>query len=85
MPPSALAGDRAADHVDHAEDAAALALDLLDRGERVEGLARLADGDVERVGLDDGIAVAELRGRLGVGRDPGELLDQVRADAARRE
>ena len=33
-------------------------------------------------GSIDRVAVAELRGRLGVGRDPGELLDQLGAHLA---
>ena len=49
---AALARDGAADDVDDAEHASAFALHFLDRGERVEGFARLADGDVERVLLD---------------------------------
>ena len=81
---AAFARDGAADDVDDAEHAAALALDLLHRRERVERLARLADGDVERVLLDHGIAVAELRGRLGVRGNARQLLDQVRADAHRQ-
>ena len=38
--------------------------------------------DVERVGLDDRVAVAELAGRLGVRGDPGQLLDQGGAHLA---
>ena len=78
----ALARDRAADDVDDAEHAAALALHLVHRRQRVGGLARLADGDVERVRLDDRIAVAELGRRLGVGRHARQRLDQVRAGDA---
>ena len=81
-PRAALAGDGAARGVDDAEDPASFALDLLDRGQGVEGLTRLADGDVEGVGLDDRVAVAELRGGLGIGRDAGEALDQLGADEA---
>ena len=66
---AALARDGAADDVDDAQDAAALALDLLHRRQGVERLARLADGDIERVPLDDGIAVAELRRGLGLRRE----------------
>ena len=79
---AAFARDRAADDVDDAQHAAALALDLLHRRQGVERLARLADGDVERVPLDHGIAVAELRCRLGMAGNARERLDQVRADRA---
>src|SRR5204863_4190114 len=69
--------------VDEPDDAAALALDLLDGEQGVEGLARLAHRDVQRVGLDDRVAVAELRRGLGIGRDPGQLLDETGSDLAR--
>jgi hypothetical protein len=75
-----LAGDRGADDVDDADHAAALALQLLHSGERVDRLAGLADGDVERVRLDHRVAVAELRRRLGARRDAGEVLDQLGAE-----
>ena len=80
---AALAGDGAADHVDRAEDLAALALQLLHGHQRVQRLAGLADRDVQGVGVDDGIAVAELGRGLGVGGHPGQLLDQDRAHLAR--
>ena len=79
---SAFSRDRAADDVDDAEHAPALALDFLHRRQGVEGLARLADGDIERVALDDRVAVAEFGGRLGMRRQPGQLLDQMGADEA---
>src|SRR6516165_11088375 len=79
---SAFARDRAADDVDDAEHAAALALDLLHRRQGVEGLARLADGDIEGVALDDRVAVTEFGGRLGMRRQPRQLLDQMGADSA---
>ena len=82
MPLAAFARDRAADDVDDAQHAAALALDLLHRRQGVERLARLADGDVERVHLDHGIAVAELRRGLGLAGDARQLLDQVGAHDA---
>ena len=74
-----LAGDGRADHVDDADHPAALALQLLHRGQGVDGLAGLADRDVERVRLDHRVAVAELGGGLGGGRHPGQVLDQLRA------
>src|SRR6266545_3407922 len=61
----------------------AMALQFLDGGQRVVRLAGLADPDVERVGLHHGVAVAELRGRLGRGRDAGQVLDELRTDLAR--
>ena len=81
-PAVALARDRAADDVDQADDPAALAPDLLHGEQGVDGLAGLADRDVQRVRLDDRVAVAELARRLGVGRDPGQLLDQRGAHLA---
>ena len=80
---AAFARDRAADDVDDPEHAAALALDLLHGGERVERLAGLADGDVQRVVLDHGVAVAKLGRRLRVRRYARELLDELRAHHAR--
>ncbi len=64
-----------------AQHAPALALHLLDRRQGVEGLARLADGDIERVLLDHRVAVAELRGRLGMRR---ECAPAARSGARRR-
>ncbi len=58
--------------------------DLLDGSQRVEGLARLADRHVDRVRLDDRIAIAELRGRLGVGGNPRDALDQLGPGHGRR-
>ena len=80
---AALAPDGAADHVDGPHDLAALALELLHGHQRVARLAGLRDGDVQRVRVHDRAAVAELAGRLGVGGDAGELLDQVRAHLPR--
>src|SRR5580693_7991197 len=79
----ALPGDGAADRVHHAEYAAPLALQLLDGGQRVVGLAGLADPHVQGVRLHDGVAVTELRGGLGRGRDAGQVLDELRANLAR--
>jgi hypothetical protein len=77
-PTTALAGDARTDHVDHAEHRPTLAPDLLDGAQGVERLAGLAHRDIDRVRLNDGIAVAELRGRLGVGGYPCDALDQLR-------
>ena len=74
---AALAGDARAHHVDDAEDGPALAADLLDGPQGVEGLAGLAHRHVDGVRLNDRIAVAELRGRLGVGGDAGDALDEL--------
>ncbi len=76
------AGDRGADDVDDPQHACALALDLQHRAERVGGLPGLGDGDVERLGVDDGRAVPELRGGLGVGGQPGDRLDELGAGDA---
>ena len=72
---AAFTRDRAADNIDDSEHPPAFALHFLHGGERVEGLTRLADGNVERVALDDRVAVAELGGRLGMRRQPRQLLD----------
>ena len=74
----ALPRDGAARGVDDADDVAALALDLLHRGQGVERLARLADRHVQGLGVDDRVAVAELGRGLGVGRDAAQALDQQR-------
>ena len=74
---TAFAGDRAADRVDHAHDAATLALDLLHGGERVERFSRLTNCDVERVLLDHGIAIAKFGGGFCVCRNASELLDEM--------
>ena len=71
--------DRAADGIDDAKYSPALALDFLHRRERVEGFTRLAHRDIERVLLDNRVAVAKLRGRFGVSGDARELLDQLSA------
>ena len=81
-PVAALAPDRAAHHVDRADDLAALAAQLLHRHQRVERLAGLADRHVERVRVHHRVAVPELRGGLGVGRDAGQFLGQHRAHLA---
>src|SRR5271165_1424673 len=81
----ALAGERAADDVDDPEHPAAPAPQLLDGGQGVVGLARLAHRHVEGPALDDRVAVAELGGRLGVGRDAGQLLDELGAELTRVE
>ena len=78
----ALARDRRAHDVDQADAAPALAAYLLHGEQGVDGLAGLADRDVEGVGLDDRVAVAELARRLGVGGDAGQLLDQRRTHLA---
>ena len=76
MPPSHSRAMARAHDVDQPDAAPALAADLLHGEQGVDGLAGLAHRDIEGVGLDDRVAVAELAGRLGVGGDPGELLDQ---------
>ena len=81
-PVAALPADRAAHDVDRPDDLAALAAQFLDRHQRVDRLARLADRDVQRVGVNDRVAVPELRRGLGVGRDAGQFLDQQSAHLA---
>ena len=79
-PRAALARDGAANHIDHTEYGATLALDLLHRAQRVERLAGLADGEVEGVRIDDGVLVAKLCRGLRIGRDARDLFDHARAD-----
>ncbi len=79
-----LAGDRRADDVDDAQRERAALLGLLQRRERVGGLAGLADRDDDRAVLDDRVAVAELAGVLDLGGDLREILHQVLADHAPR-
>src|SRR5271165_6181583 len=75
--------DGAADRVDDAQHSSAFALDLLHRGERVEGFTGLTDGDVERVLLNHRVAVTKLGGRFSMRWDARKLLDQLRTEAPR--
>src|SRR5674536_242649 len=52
-------------------------------GERVGRLARLRDADHQRVGIEDGLAVAELAGYVDLYRHARQLLDGVAHDEAR--
>ena len=60
----------------------ALALGVLQRGQRVGGLARLRDGDDQRVFLRNRVAVAVFAGDLHVGRDAGDRFEPVFGDEA---
>src|SRR5690349_19781606 len=80
---AAFTGDRAGDHVDDPHHAPALALDLLDSGQRLEGFPGLAHRDVKRVALDHRVAIAELGGGLRMRRQTRQLLDQVCAYGTR--
>ena len=51
-------------------------------GERVGRLARLGDADHQRVGAEDGLAVAELAGHVDLHRHARQLLDGVAHDEA---
>src|SRR6516164_9947068 len=79
---AAFTRDCAADDVDDAKHSAALAFHFLHRRQGVEGLARLTDRDIERVALNDRVAVAEFGGGLGMRRQPRQLLDQMGTDRA---
>jgi hypothetical protein len=57
-----LAGDGGADDIVDREHLVALALGFAHRGERVDRLAGLAHHEEERVAIERGVAVAELRG-----------------------
>ena len=69
------AGDGAAHHIDDSQHRHAPALGEAEGGQRVAGLARLADDDDEVVGVEDGVTIAELAGDVHLGRDPGQPLD----------
>ena len=51
--------------------------------QRVDRLARLRDGERERVGAEDRVAVAELAGDLDLDGQPGPVLDRVLRHEAR--
>jgi hypothetical protein len=80
--PVGLAGQGRADHVAQRDDRGALVTGVGGRGDRVGGLARLRDGDHERVVVEDRVAVAELAGDLDLDRDAGPVLDRELADHA---
>ena len=71
----ALARNGRTQHVADGEGPGAPLLRLLHRRQRVGGLARLGDGEHERLLPDHRIPVAELAGQLHVHRQPSELLD----------
>ena len=75
-----LAGDRRADRVRDGDDRAALLAGVAGRGDRVGGLARLGDGDDERLPVERRRAVAELRADGGPGRQAGPFLEGSRTD-----
>ena len=60
--------------------AAAPAGGRAERGERVGGLARLADEERQSAGLKHRLAIAELARDIDVDGYPGELLDPVFRD-----
>src|SRR5206468_3446987 len=57
-----FAGNGRADGIYDAQDQGAFFLGLADGGQSVGGLARLADGDHDRAGVEDGVAIAEFGG-----------------------
>jgi len=69
-------GDGGAHDIDDAQDGGPPLLGLLDGGERVGRLARLADSDHDGPVADDRIAVAELTGVFRLGGDAGQVLEQ---------
>ena len=71
-----------ADRVDDAPEDGAFAAPFFHGGQRVGRLAGLADGQHDRVFVDDRVAVAELGGDVHLDRDAGDLLDQDFADHA---
>ena len=78
----ALARNRTAHHVGDAEDLGTLDARVADGGEGVGGLARLGHGNDERRRRDDGVAIAELAGRLDLGRDASPTLNKVLGNKA---
>ena len=78
----ALARHGAAHHIGDAEDLGALDARVADGGEGVGGLARLGHGNDERCRRDDGVAIAELAGRLDLGRDASPTLNKVLGNKA---
>lgn len=76
----ALAGDGAGDVIADAEGAMAFALAFAERGEGVGGFSALADGKDEGVFVHRHVPVAKLTGKLDLGRDVREGLDEVLAD-----
>ena len=77
-----LAGNAAANAVDHAEDHSPLGFGLLDGSQCVGRLTALRDGHHDVVGLDDGVAVAKLRGIGHLHRDAAEVLQILFANEA---
>jgi len=63
--------------VDDRDDPSGLAPAIAQRGQRVGGLARLADDDCQRALGDRRLAVAEFRGDIDVDRYAGKPLDPV--------
>ena len=78
----ALAGDRAAHHVDDREDARAEPFGLAQRGHGVQRLAGLADDDDEGLLVDQRIGIAELRGQGDIDLHAQQPLEVVFADHA---
>ncbi len=56
---------------------------LLHRRQRVDGLSRLGHRDDQRPAVQDRLAVAKLRGVVGLGRDASEALEVMAADQRR--
>ncbi len=75
-----FAGKGGVADVADAEDFGAFAFDFADGGNRIEGLARLADGDDEGAVGDDRVFVAKLGGDLRLGRDAGFVFEEGGGD-----
>ena len=78
----ALTRHRAAHHVGDAEDLGALDARVANGGKGVGRLARLGHSHDKRRRRDDGIAIAELAGRLNLGGDASPALNKVLGDEA---
>ncbi len=72
-----LARHAAGGDIDHHRDGLAIGLAMAQRGERVGGLAALADEQREPALLEHRVAVAKLARDIDIDRHAGELLEPV--------
>ncbi len=79
-----LARHRTGRHVDHHGDGLAMFLAVAQRGQRIGGLPALRNEQRQPARLQHRLAIAELGGKIDVGRQPRELLEPVRGPAPAR-
>ncbi len=82
MPPS-VARDRRSHDVDDPQYAGATPLPFAHRGQRVRGLAGLADREHQRAVVDHRVAIPELARVFDLDRDARRILEQVFPDQRR--